>query len=247
MRVTRLALTNVRPIEVAEFEFQPGFNLVVGVNGVGKTTVLDALCECLRDIVTHTGQRLTRAKRFSHDDIRVAISVHVPCACNTLTKLGARIVEWGCDAGEEQLPVLEDANGDPGAAAEKHPRGAGIHDGRPSVVVHMRADDHVVEAISVDVSGARDADTQVGIRLGRVDLVIRGKDKTNAVTYLLEQQIPHVVFIGDALFEGGNDSVISDYIRDWQGSEPCPVTAISVDNWRETIAAFRDNNWVLAQ
>ena len=43
MRVTSLKLANLRAIEAAEFRFQPGFNLIVGVNGVGKSTVLDAL------------------------------------------------------------------------------------------------------------------------------------------------------------------------------------------------------------
>ena len=38
MRVTSLKLTNFRAIETAEFRFQPGFNLIVGVNGVGKST-----------------------------------------------------------------------------------------------------------------------------------------------------------------------------------------------------------------
>lgn len=35
MIVTRLKLANLRAIEAAEFRFQPGFNLIVGVNGVG--------------------------------------------------------------------------------------------------------------------------------------------------------------------------------------------------------------------
>src|SRR6266536_2085354 len=39
MRVSALKLANVRAIEAAEFRFMPGFNLIVGVNGVGKTTV----------------------------------------------------------------------------------------------------------------------------------------------------------------------------------------------------------------
>ena len=42
MRITSLKLANIRAIETAEFRFQPGFNLIVGVNGVGKSTVLDA-------------------------------------------------------------------------------------------------------------------------------------------------------------------------------------------------------------
>ena len=47
MIVTRLRVTNLRAIEAAEFRFQAGFNLIVGVNGVGKTSVLDAICFAL--------------------------------------------------------------------------------------------------------------------------------------------------------------------------------------------------------
>jgi len=47
MIVTDLGLANVRSIEAAEFAFQSGLNLIVGVNGTGKTTVLDALAICL--------------------------------------------------------------------------------------------------------------------------------------------------------------------------------------------------------
>jgi|GEM_PF-4149806 len=36
MRVTRLKLASLRSIVAAEFRFQPGFNLIVGVNGVGN-------------------------------------------------------------------------------------------------------------------------------------------------------------------------------------------------------------------
>ena len=51
MKVTRLQLANVRAIEAAEFHFRSGFNLIVGVNGVGKTTVLDALAVCFSGII----------------------------------------------------------------------------------------------------------------------------------------------------------------------------------------------------
>lgn len=43
MQVKRLTLTNVRAFQQTEFEFQPGMNLLVGVNGAGKSTVLDVL------------------------------------------------------------------------------------------------------------------------------------------------------------------------------------------------------------
>ena len=49
MMVTDLKLANVRSIKAAELRFQPGFNLVVGDNGTGKTTVLEALAVCVSD------------------------------------------------------------------------------------------------------------------------------------------------------------------------------------------------------
>ena len=71
MRVVRLTLANVRRIKAAEFCFQPGFNLIVGINGVGKTTVLDALAVCLSDVVGHVNKLQKYRKLFSSDDIRI--------------------------------------------------------------------------------------------------------------------------------------------------------------------------------
>ncbi|MXX91554.1 MAG: AAA family ATPase [Gammaproteobacteria bacterium] len=70
MRVVHLKLANVRAIEAAEFHFGPGFNLVAGVNGVGKTTVLDALAVCLSAIVGRAGASRWGAMSFGADDIR---------------------------------------------------------------------------------------------------------------------------------------------------------------------------------
>ena len=71
MRVTRLRLTNVRTIEAAEFRFRPGFNLVVGSNGVGKTTVLDALAVCLSDVVRRANKLRGHMARFDLSDMRM--------------------------------------------------------------------------------------------------------------------------------------------------------------------------------
>ncbi|MFA0916866.1 AAA family ATPase [Pseudomonas tremae] len=40
MRLDHLHLQNFRCYEDAHFDFQPGFNLVVGINGSGKTSLL---------------------------------------------------------------------------------------------------------------------------------------------------------------------------------------------------------------
>ena len=71
MKVTSLKLANVRAIEAAEFRFQPGFNLVAGVNGVGKTTLLDSLAVCFSAIVSHANRYSRYGSIFKADDIRV--------------------------------------------------------------------------------------------------------------------------------------------------------------------------------
>ncbi len=70
MMVTGLKLANLRAIEAAEFRFQPGFNLIVGINGVGKTTVLDALRICMSRVLPGISPSRARAISFDDGDIR---------------------------------------------------------------------------------------------------------------------------------------------------------------------------------
>lgn len=70
MEITSLKLTNIRSIETAEFRFQPGFNLIVGVNGVGKSTVLDALRICLSRILPSMTKSRAKTISFDKRDIR---------------------------------------------------------------------------------------------------------------------------------------------------------------------------------
>ena len=70
MKVTRLKLTNIRAIETADLRFRPGFNLVAGINGVGKTTVLDALAVCLSAVIRRANVLRGHFVRFNVNDIR---------------------------------------------------------------------------------------------------------------------------------------------------------------------------------
>jgi len=43
MRLQKLSLTNFRAFKQADFDFKSGMNLIVGINGVGKSSALDAI------------------------------------------------------------------------------------------------------------------------------------------------------------------------------------------------------------
>ncbi|KWT01300.1 hypothetical protein AL047_03720 [Pseudomonas syringae pv. broussonetiae] len=66
MHLHSLTLTNVRQFEKRTFEFQPGFNLLVGENGAGKTTILRGLLAALGST-----RQLGRRPRLEDDDIRL--------------------------------------------------------------------------------------------------------------------------------------------------------------------------------
>ena len=70
MILTSLHLKNLRAFDEAKFEFQRGVNLLVGINGVGKSTVLDAL----RVALSHIGQKFdaprSRKLTFKSEDIQ---------------------------------------------------------------------------------------------------------------------------------------------------------------------------------
>jgi len=80
MRVTALKLANLRAIETAEFHFQAGFNLIVGVNGVGKTSMLDALRVCLSAVAKQANRLRAPVASFTAEDIRVgADALSIEC------------------------------------------------------------------------------------------------------------------------------------------------------------------------
>ena len=71
MKIKRLELNSFRIFERATFDFQPSMSLIVGINGVGKSSVLDALRMLLsRSLPQFTVSR-ERSIRFTADDFTV--------------------------------------------------------------------------------------------------------------------------------------------------------------------------------
>ncbi|PIF34540.1 putative ATP-binding protein involved in virulence [Flavobacterium sp. 9] len=80
MIIKGLNIANLRAYKVAEFKFQPGMNLLVGVNGVGKTTLLEALRVCLSQIQPEISISKNRKENFAISDIRIGTdSLQVSC------------------------------------------------------------------------------------------------------------------------------------------------------------------------
>lgn len=101
MKITNLHLENMRTIEQASFYFQSDFNLLVGVNGVGKSTILDALTICLSKIISDKTRYKFRANPLGANDIRIGEN-----------ELVARCrVEHGKDAVTYSLSASMDGNG----------------------------------------------------------------------------------------------------------------------------------------
>ena len=71
MKINTLELTNVRGFTHAKLEFQPGFNLIVGINGVGKTTVLESLRVALSQILPESTISKNKKESLDYYDIQI--------------------------------------------------------------------------------------------------------------------------------------------------------------------------------
>ncbi|MEP3654458.1 MAG: AAA family ATPase [Litorimonas sp.] len=74
MKIKQLNVANLRAFDQASFEFDPKFTLLVGVNGVGKTTTLEALRICLSRLLPKFTASRSRADDFDNNDIQVGAS-----------------------------------------------------------------------------------------------------------------------------------------------------------------------------
>ncbi len=71
MKINRIDLTNFRGIEKLSLDFSDRVNVLVGVNGVGKSAVLDALAILLSQVSWRIYGDHAKARPFSADDIQV--------------------------------------------------------------------------------------------------------------------------------------------------------------------------------
>lgn len=70
MRIDTLTISNFKAFESRKFDFHPQFNLIVGVNGTGKTSLLDALSVAAGS--WFLGLRGYDSRHISHEEARLA-------------------------------------------------------------------------------------------------------------------------------------------------------------------------------
>jgi len=72
------------------------------------------------------------------------------------------------------------------------------------------------------------------------DIVVQDYDKRHPLRVLLDEGFVALTYFGDALHEGGNDAAVLEFIAQWPAGEPCPVTAVHVQGWEDTLARLQD-------
>lgn len=70
MKLTRLSLANVRSIESMDIELSSKTTVLVGINGIGKSTVLDSLTILLSHLIPRVACSREKASNFAGDDFR---------------------------------------------------------------------------------------------------------------------------------------------------------------------------------
>ena len=76
MHIKTLQLKNFRRFEDAAFEFGPGFNLLVGENGSGKSSVLDGIIQIFSDYYGLVATTPDPSQKFLDESIRIQSTVN---------------------------------------------------------------------------------------------------------------------------------------------------------------------------
>lgn len=76
MKLAKIEITNFRCYESFTLELQPDVNVIVGVNGAGKTTILDAIAAALYDVVAANGGGGKRQRRRQEAELQPS-DIHI--------------------------------------------------------------------------------------------------------------------------------------------------------------------------
>jgi len=111
MRIDRLQVENFKGFDKREFNFHPQMNLICGVNGTGKTTILDALAIAagswflgLREesSARHIRQHEVRIKELPQSEernqvdgsLRIDLVEQFPCSVSAEGLVQGKVIQW---------------------------------------------------------------------------------------------------------------------------------------------------------
>lgn len=102
MRLVHLGIENFKGIKEIQLDFKPGFNLLVGENGVGKTSILEAIAVSLGGFIAGIPQ--IKSRNFSQDEIRkeyyltgdgsCAFKSHLPMKVEAEAVVNDKYFQW---------------------------------------------------------------------------------------------------------------------------------------------------------
>ena len=102
MIISDVTIKNFKGIEEIKIDFKPGFNLIKGINGKGKTSILEAIAVGLGGFVA--GLEGVATRHFSTDEIRTVYSKigdgsygkkhMVPVEVTMRARLDGEMFEW---------------------------------------------------------------------------------------------------------------------------------------------------------
>lgn len=70
MQLQSIDIKNFRGIDHCHLTFKPGFNLLIGENGCGKTSILEAIAVGMGGFLTGVANAKVKARHFSMDEVR---------------------------------------------------------------------------------------------------------------------------------------------------------------------------------
>ena len=141
MRLDRLHIQNFRCYEDATFDFQPGFNLVVGVNGSGKTSLLQAIAASFTDFSNIFNGNFVALDeelvRFVIDkpDGKIRFERCYPVQLDALGKI-FDVSSWHLEKNNADGGVLTDYNLSKALADQKNLLGTGANPNLPALAFY---------------------------------------------------------------------------------------------------------------
>lgn len=114
MKLTKINITHFRCFESLSVTFQPDINVIVGANGAGKSSILDALAIALYEVVAANGAGSQR-QRKAQGAVLLASDIHRASMAKESTKSFVQVMASASDFYPVERFTGKTPGGDPAA------------------------------------------------------------------------------------------------------------------------------------